>query len=62
MLNGAAIFTAIYSAFYILLEPFAGLSWALLNGLPVWLTATAFRCGVMEHWGVISLRIVEAEG
>ena len=41
--NGAAVVYAAYSLYYLKLEPFAGLTWSLFVGLPIWLTSTAFQ-------------------
>lgn len=41
--NLPLVFFAFYSSFYTILEPLAGLSWALLVGLPLMVTATAFQ-------------------
>ncbi|GIL70304.1 hypothetical protein Vretifemale_1116 [Volvox reticuliferus] len=44
--NPAFLSTTAYSAFYLLLDPFAGASWALVVGLPLAWTATAFSAAV----------------
>lgn len=48
--NGALILASVYGAYYILLEPFAGITWTLFQGWPMWLTATAFRQAVPHAW------------
>ena len=45
-LNGALLLVSAYSAFYMVLDPLAGLSWALAVGLPMWLTATMWAVQV----------------
>lgn len=40
--NAAFLVFAIYSVFYLLLEPFAGLTWSLFVGLPIAWSATVF--------------------
>ncbi len=40
--NAAFLVFAIYSGFYLLLEPFAGLTWSLCVGLPIAWSATVF--------------------
>jgi uncharacterized membrane protein YGL010W len=37
-----------YSLYYLVLEPVAGLSWSACVGLPLWLTATAFKHTVAQ--------------
>ncbi|GIL47469.1 hypothetical protein Vafri_4293 [Volvox africanus] len=44
--NPAFLLTSAYSAFYLLLDLFAGASWALVVGLPLAWTATAFSAVV----------------
>jgi hypothetical protein len=39
--NIAALVVAVYSGYYILLDPVAGLSWAICCGVPMWLGSTA---------------------
>lgn len=41
--NVAFFVVAAYCLYYLTLEPVAGLSWSVLVGLPLWLTATAFQ-------------------
>jgi len=48
--NGAAVVYAAYSLYYLKLEPFAGLTWSLFVGLPIWLTSTAFQQQVPDAW------------
>jgi uncharacterized membrane protein YGL010W len=48
--NLAAILVALYWAYYVTLEVFAGLMWGLFIGVPLWLTATAFQAAVPYAW------------
>jgi uncharacterized membrane protein YGL010W len=41
--NVAFFIVVAYCLYYLTLEPVAGLSWSVLVGLPLWLTATAFQ-------------------
>ena len=41
--NPAAALVLAYSAYYVSLEPLAGASWAALQGVPMWVCATAAR-------------------
>lgn len=50
ILNGTFLGTLVYTLFYIGLEPFAGVTWALSTGIPCWLTATAFMQHVPHAW------------
>jgi uncharacterized membrane protein YGL010W len=43
VLNPALALVAAYAVYYTLLEPVAGGTWALAQGLPMWLGATAWR-------------------
>lgn len=52
--NAALALVIAYAAFYIRLDAFAGLSWALTTGLMLWLSSTAFQimvsiCHMMWH-------------
>jgi uncharacterized membrane protein YGL010W len=42
-LNAAFFGMVGYCLYYLVLEPFAGLTWAAAVGVPIWLTATAFE-------------------
>ena len=44
--NAALALVSAYSAFYVVLEPVAGISWALTVGLPMWLSSTAWAAAV----------------
>ena len=48
--NGAFVFLALYSLYYVLLEPFAGATWAVAMAVPLWATAEAFRDAVPTAW------------
>lgn len=48
--NGSFFLAAVYSAYYLLLEPLAGLSWAGLVALPLWGLANWFRAAVPAAW------------
>ncbi|MEW5304758.1 MAG: hypothetical protein WDW36_007347 [Sanguina aurantia] len=48
--NAALVVLLAYTAFYIKLDVFAGVSWALTTGLTVWLSSTAFRMTVPHAW------------
>ncbi|KAL4448126.1 hypothetical protein ABPG75_005345 [Micractinium tetrahymenae] len=48
--NGSFFLAAAYSAYYLLLEPLAGLSWAGLVALPLWGLANWFRAAVPSAW------------
>lgn len=43
VINAPAIVAALYTLFYLCLEPFAGLTWSLFVGVPMWIAATAFQ-------------------
>ncbi len=42
MPNAAAVLVTGYGAYYIVLEWFAGLSWSICVGLPLYVTANVF--------------------
>ena len=44
--NAACLLVLVYSIFYVVLEPVAGITWALALGAPMWLTATAWAAMV----------------
>eukprot|EP00887_Chlorella_sp_A99_P007450 scaffold2.g7450.t1 len=48
--NGAFMMLAAYSAYYLALEPAAGLSWAVAIAAPLWAGANAMRGGVPNAW------------
>lgn len=48
--NASFLLAAFYSAYYLLLEPLAGLSWAGLVALPLWGLANWFRVTVPAAW------------
>ena len=48
--DGAFILLSLYSLYYLLLEPFAGATWALGMALPLWITAEAFQQAVPHAW------------
>lgn len=48
--NGAFILYAIYSLYYTLLDPIAGLSWTLTNAIPGWIAANFVRTTVAAAW------------
>lgn len=48
--NGAFFLVAAYGCYYILLERFAGLSWSLCIGLPIWISSEAFQQEVPNAW------------
>lgn len=48
--NCSFILFAAYALYYVALEPFAGLSWAAVMGLPMWAAANAFRQAVPVAW------------
>ena len=50
ILNGAFLQVAVYSLFYLGLEPFAGFTWIISTGIPTWLLATAFMQNVPYAW------------
>lgn len=59
VLNGAFLGVAVYTMFYVGLEPFAGFTWCLSTGIPCWLTATAFSQHVQYAWAyAIGLHIL----
>jgi hypothetical protein len=47
LFNGTFLALSIYSLYYLILEPFAGLTWTLAMAIPMWGTAQAFS----EVWG-----------
>ena len=44
------MFVCIFTAYFTLLEPFGGLSWGVLLGLPLWLSATYTYQHVDRAW------------
>ncbi|KAK9830485.1 hypothetical protein WJX72_011978 [[Myrmecia] bisecta] len=50
VLNLAAFCLAAYTLYYLTLEFFAGLTWGIFLGVPIWLSATAFRQLVPCAW------------
>lgn len=48
-INGAFLGAAAYVLYYLCLEPVAGLTWSACVGVPIWLTATAFRHTVSKR-------------
>ena len=50
VLNGAALFIALYALYYTVLEPFAGTSWLVVVGLPMWISATYTYQHVPYGW------------
>eukprot|EP00877_Chromochloris_zofingiensis_P012010 jgi/Chrzof1/7062/Cz02g09110.t1 len=50
VINAPAIVAALYTLFYLCLEPFAGLTWSLFVGVPMWIAATAFQQLVPNAW------------
>ena len=50
VLNQSAFALLFYWAYYIVLERFAGLTWGLFLGAPLWLTATWFTATVPHAW------------
>jgi uncharacterized membrane protein YGL010W len=44
--NAGFVVVMLYTVFYLLLDFVAGLTWASLVGLPLWLGATAFQQSV----------------
>lgn len=50
LFNGSFFLAALYSLYYVLLEPVAGLTWAGLVALPLWGLANWFRLAVPAAW------------
>ncbi len=50
MINWGLLVLILYALYYTALEPAAGLSWGVLLGVPMWLTATAFCQHVPHAW------------
>ena len=50
MINWGLLVLILYALYYTALEPVAGLSWGVLLGIPMWLTATAFYQHVPHAW------------
>ncbi len=50
MINWGLLVLILYALYYAALEPVAGLSWGVLLGVPMWLTATAFYQHVPHAW------------
>jgi len=38
-----------YTGYYVALEPVAGATWAVVVGIPLWLSATAFQAASAPH-------------
>lgn len=52
--NAALALIVAYTAFYMQLDPFAGITWALTTGLVLWLSSTALqvmvrKCDAVNH-------------
>ncbi len=50
VINWGLLVLILYALYYTALEPAAGLSWGVLLGVPMWLTATAFCQHVPHAW------------
>ena len=50
MINWGLLVLILYALYYTALEPAAGLSWGVLLGIPMWLTATAICQHVPHAW------------
>ena len=50
MINWGLLVLILYALYYTALEPVAGLSWGVLLGVPMWLTANAFYKHVPHAW------------
>ena len=50
VINWGLLVLVLYALYYTALEPAAGLSWGVLLGAPMWLTATAFQQHVPHAW------------
>jgi uncharacterized membrane protein YGL010W len=48
--DGAFVLLALYSLYYLILEQFAGATWALAVAVPLWATAEAFKHTVPNAW------------
>lgn len=48
--DGAFVLLALYSLYYLLLEPFAGATWAIAMAVPLWATAEAFQHAFPNAW------------
>lgn len=59
VLNWGLLVLILYALYYMILEPFAGATWGILLGIPMWLTATAFAQHVPYAWAwAIGLHIL----
>lgn len=50
VVNWGLLVLILYTLYYMALEPFAGATWGLFLGIPMWLTATAFCQHVPYAW------------
>lgn len=50
MLNAPFWLLLGYTSYYVILEPFAGFTWGLLQALPTWILATLFKKHVPMAW------------
>ena len=48
--NGAYFMVLGYSLYYIVLEWFAGLTWTIFMGVPLWISSVAFQQLVPHAW------------
>lgn len=59
VLNWGLLVLILYALYYMALEPFAGATWGIFLGIPMWLTATAFAQHVPYAWAwAIGLHIL----
>eukprot|EP00197_Chlamydomonas_leiostraca_P008802 CAMPEP_0202864212 /NCGR_PEP_ID=MMETSP1391-20130828/4547_1 /ASSEMBLY_ACC=CAM_ASM_000867 /TAXON_ID=1034604 /ORGANISM="Chlamydomonas leiostraca, Strain SAG 11-49" /LENGTH=166 /DNA_ID=CAMNT_0049543935 /DNA_START=177 /DNA_END=677 /DNA_ORIENTATION=- len=57
VVNAPFLVFLLYSAFYLILEPVAGLTWAACVGLPMWITSTQFAAANPQHGWQIALGV-----
>jgi uncharacterized membrane protein YGL010W len=57
--DGAFVLLALYSLYYLLLEPFASATWTVAMAVPLWATAEAFQHAVSNAWAwALGLHII----
>jgi 2-hydroxy fatty acid dioxygenase len=50
MLNGPFWLLLVYTSYYVILEPFGGITWGIFQALPTWIFATMFQQNVPWAW------------
>lgn len=48
--NASLGLIAAYSVYYMVLDLFAGVTWTIVVGIPIWISSEAFRANVTDAW------------